>query len=145
MRDLHQESNVAVAIGAATVGATTTPAAIDLAGYQGAEIVLAIGVGGITFTGVNKIDYVLTHSLDDATYNAVTDADVLGAPPIVGGVIKSLQAAHAAAAVYRYGYVGPRRYLKLQALFSGTHATGTIMAATVLRSYANMAPTADQQ
>lgn len=145
MKDLHQVTNVAVAIGAATLTADNTPAAIDLAGYQGAEIVLAVGVGGITFSGTNKIEFVLTHSDDDQTYANVSDADVLGAAAISNGIIKALTAAHAAAAAYRFGYVGPRRYLKLLADFSGTHGTGTPIAATVVRGYPSMAPVPNQQ
>jgi len=144
MRDLHQVSNVAVAIGAATLAADNTPGAIDLAGYNGAEIVLAIGVGGITFDATNKIEFKLTHSHDNSVYVDATDADVLGKTGITTGIIKALIAAHAAAAVYRFGYVGPRRFLKLLADFSGTHATGTPISATVLRGYPPTAPQADQ-
>ncbi len=144
MRDLHQVSNAALAIGTAVYAADSVPAAIDLAGYQGAEIVLGVGIGGITFTAVNKIEFVLTHSYDDVTYVAVTDADVLGVTGITTGIIKSLVVAHAAAAVYRFGYVGPRRYLKLLADFSGTHATGTPLSGTIVRGYPSMAPVPNQ-
>jgi hypothetical protein len=144
MRDLHQVSNAALGIGTAVLAADNTPAAIDLAGYNGAEIILGIGIGGITFTAVNKIEFVLTHSYDDVTYVAVTDADVLGVTGITTGIIKSLVVAHAAAAVYRFGYIGPRRYLKLLADFSGTHATGTPISATIVRGYPSMAPVPNQ-
>ncbi len=144
MRDLHQVSNAALAIGTAVYAVDSVPAAIDLAGYQGAEIILGIGIGGITFTAVNKIEFVLTHSDDDVTYVPVTDADVLGVTGITTGIIKSLVVAHAAAAVYRFGYVGPRRYLKLLADFSGTHATGTALSATIVRGYPSMAPVPNQ-
>jgi hypothetical protein len=98
-----------------------------------ADKVRAIGVGGITFSGVNKIEFVLTHSDDDSSYAAVTDADMLGVTGIVTGIIKSLIVAHAAAAVYRFGYVGGKRYLKLLADFSGTHGTGTALQAAVVK------------
>ncbi len=145
MKDMHDVTSVAVAIGAATLSADNTPPAVDLAGFQGAELVLAIGVGGITFTGVNKIEFVLTHSHDDSTYVNVTDSDVVGAPAITTGIIKALTSAHAAAAVYRFGYVGPRRYLKLLADFSGVHGTGTPIAATVVRGRPAHAPVPAQQ
>lgn len=143
--DLHEESSGAVAIGCAALSADNTPAAVDLAGFNSAELVLAIGVGGITFTGVNKIEFVLTHSHDDSTYVNCTDADVLGASAtITNGIIKALVAAHAAAATYRFGYVGPRRYLKLLADFSGTHASPTPIAATVLKAWSSGSPTPNQ-
>jgi hypothetical protein len=144
MQDIHESCSVATLIGNATLAADNTPAAVDLAGFQQAEVVLAIGVGGITFSGTNKIEFVLTHSHDDTTYVNVTDSDVVGAATISNGIIKALTAAHAAAATYRFGYVGPRRYLKLLADFSGTHGSGTPIAAVVLRGNAAHKPAPNQ-
>lgn len=144
MRDLHSSVAVATLIGAATLSADNTPAAVDLQGFEAAEIILAIGVGGITFSGTNKVEFKLTHSDDDSTYEDVTTADMLGVTVASGGIIKSLVAAHAAAASYRFGYIGGKRYLKLLADFSGTHGTGTPIAATVVKGAANLQPQAAQ-
>ncbi|MDQ0349742.1 hypothetical protein [Ancylobacter vacuolatus] len=144
MKDIHSGLTAAVAIGNATLSADNTPAAIDLQGYNAAEIVLAIGIGGITFSGTNKVEFKLTHSDDDSTYDAVEQKDVLGVTVAAGGIIKSLVAAHAAAAVYRAGYKGGRRYLKLLADFAGTHGTGTPIAAIVLKGHGFNKPEADQ-
>ena len=133
MKDLHSGMTALVALAAATLSDDNTPPTIDLQGYNAAEVVLLVGVGGITFTGANKVEFKLTHSDDDATYEAVTAADVLGVDAVAdGGIVKALTAEHAAAAAYRFGYVGGKRYLKLLADFSGTHGTGTPMAAVVL-------------
>src|SRR3546814_5084809 len=78
MKDIHSSLFAAVAIGVAVLDADNTPPAIDLIGYNGAEIVLMVGVGGITFTGANMIEFKLTHSDDDASYEAVDVGDVLG-------------------------------------------------------------------
>lgn len=145
MKDIHSDLTVVSAIGAAVLAADNTPAAIDLRGYNAAEIVLAIGIGGITFDATNKIEFKLTHSDDDTTYTAVEVKDVLGAVSIgTGGIIKALTAAHAAAAAYRFGYVGGKRYLKLLADFSGTHGAGTPIAALVLKGYGYNQPEANQ-
>ena len=144
MRDLHQVLNVGQLLGNAVIAADSTPVAVDLAGYKGAEIILCIGIGGITFSGANKIEFVLTHSHDDSVYANVVDADMLGCAPISNGIIKALTSAHAAAAMYRFGYVGPRRYLKLLADFTGTHGTGTSLAAACVRGYPSFAPVPDQ-
>jgi len=129
-----------IAIDPATLSADNTPAAIDLRDYQSATLLLAIGVGGITFTGTNKIEYVLTHSDDDSTYTNVSDDDLIKdsycPASVSNGIVRSLTAAHAAATVQKLGYVGGKRYLKLLADFSGTHATGTPMSALVIRSRA---------
>ncbi|MEH6724937.1 MAG: hypothetical protein V7703_02180 [Hyphomicrobiales bacterium] len=144
MKDMHSGVLALVAIGNAVLDADNTPAAIDLQGYNAAEIILAIGVGGITFDATNKVELTLTHSDDDSSYSAVTDADMLGVSSISSGIIKTLNSAHAAAAVYRYGYVGSKRYLKLLADFSGTHGSGTPMAAVVLAGKGHDSPQADQ-
>lgn len=144
MKDLHSHIAVATAIGAAVLSADNTPAAIDLRGFNSAEIVLAVGIGGITFTGSNKIEFRLTHSDDDVTYTDVDDGDVLGAAVAAGGIIKALTAAHAAAATYRVGYKGGKRYLKLLADFSGTHGAGTPIAAIVIKGHGADNPQSDQ-
>lgn len=145
MKDMHSDLSLASAIDAATLTADSTPTAIDLRGFDGAAIVLAIGAGGITFSGTNKIEFKLTHSEDDAVYEPVTDGDVLGVDKIsTGGVIKALVAAHAEAGVYRFGYVGGKRYLKLLAAFSGTHGTGTPIAGVVIRGHGQINPQAAQ-
>lgn len=144
MKDIHSGLTVAVAIGNATLSADNTPVAIDLQGYDAAEIVLDIGIGGISFSGTNKIEFKLTHSDDDSTYTAVEQKDVLGVTVGTGGIIKALTSAHAAAAAYRAGYKGGKRYLKLLADFSGTHGTGTPIGALVLKGHGFNKPEADQ-
>jgi hypothetical protein len=130
MRDVHSNMSAAVLIANATYAADTTPASVDLLGFNAAEIILEIGAGGITFSGSNKVEFVLTHSDDDSSYSNVATADVLGAGTVTSGIIKSLIAAHAAGDVTRFGYIGGKRYLKLLADFSGTHGTGTPIAAS---------------
>lgn len=144
MKDIHSNFNFAVVLGTAVYSADNTPAAIDLQGVNAAEIILAIGAGGITFSGTNKIEFVLTHSDDNSTYTNVTDADMLGVTGIANGIIKSLIAAHATPAVYRFGYKGPRRYLKLLADFSGTHGTGTPISALLMRGHQHSNPQPNQ-
>jgi hypothetical protein len=129
-KDLHTHLAAAVAIGAVTLAADNTPAAVDLRDYQAAELLLAIGAGGITFDGTNKIEFKLTHSDDDSTYTDVAQDDVQGVTVATGGIIKSLVAAHATADVTRVGYKMTKRYVKLLADFSGTHGTGTPVCAT---------------
>lgn len=144
MKDMHSGVKAVTAIAAATLDADNTPPAVDLQGFNAAEILLAIGAGGITFSGANKIEFVLTHSDDDSTYTNVTVDDVLGVESVTDGIVKALTAAHAAAASYRLGYVGGKRYIKLLADFSGTHGTGTPIAAVALLGQPHDAPVADQ-
>ncbi len=144
MEDIHSCMFADTLIANATYAADNTPVAVDLQGFNAAEILLAIGVGGITFSGTNKVEFVLTHSDDNSSYANVADADLLGVTGTSNGIIKSLVAAHAAGATYRFGYKGGKRYLKLLADFSGTHGTGTPIAAAVLKGEPFVSPTANQ-
>jgi hypothetical protein len=139
-RELLSEISPVTVIGAATLAADNTPTTIDLLGANSATILLSVGVGGITFSGVNKIDFKLTHSDDDVTYTDVVTADITGndAVAVITGIIRSFIATHATATVYRFNYVGTKRYLKLLADFSGTHGTGTPISAVLIRGNLNI-------
>lgn len=130
-------------IGPVTLSADNTPAAIDRQGYEAVEVLLGVGIGGITFDSTNKIEIKMTHSDDDATYSDVTTADMIGVTVTGSGIIKALTAAHAAAAKYRFGYRGGKRYFKFLADFSGTHGAGTPLDITLLLSCAAVGPIAN--
>jgi len=133
MRDIHNNIAIVEAIANKTHDDDNTPTAIDLQGYESAEVVMHIGVGGITFNGTNKVEFKLTHSEDDSTYTDVTIGDVDGLSSVAeGGIIKSLTLAHDASDVTKVGYIGGKRYLKLLADFSGAHGTGTPIGAVVV-------------
>ncbi|HAK64294.1 MAG TPA: hypothetical protein DCO82_13740 [Alphaproteobacteria bacterium] len=142
MRDMITRVTPAIVLEPATLAADNTPVAIDTQGYDGIGLLLAIGVGGITFSGTNKIEFKLSHG-DTTTVGshvAVTAADILADSltpgTITNGIIRALTAAHAAATVQRIGYVGGKRYLSLLADFSGTHGTGTPICAMLIRGHA---------
>jgi hypothetical protein len=144
-KDLASRISLVQAIGPAVLAADTTPSAIDLVGFQGAALAIAVGVGGITFDATNKIEFTLQHSDDDSSYADVTVDDINGkdAPATVtSGIVKALTAAHASANVSEIGYIGGKRYLKLKADFSGTHGTGTPISATVIKGNPTYIPAA---
>lgn len=133
--DESQKMGVGILLPSATYAADNTPAAVDLGTADACTIFLEVGVGGITFSGTNKVEFKLTHSDDDSTYAAVTVDDLVGVASVgTGGIISSLIAAHAAATVDKIGYKGGKRYLKLLADFGGTHGTGTPMSAIAVTS-----------
>jgi len=144
MKDLHSKLTLMQAVGAKALAATAASAAIDLADHDSAEIMLGIGIGGITFTATNKVEFIVTHSDDNSTYTAVTTDDILGAGAITGGIVKALKAAHAAAASYRYGYIGGKRYVKVTPTFAGAHATATPIYCAVIAGDGRMNPQDDQ-
>lgn len=128
-KDLHTHIAVSSAIDNATFTADNTPAAVDLRDYQSAELLIHVGIGGITFDTTDKIEFKLTHSDDDSTYTDVVTDDVQGVTVASDGIVLSLVAAHAAASITAVGYKMTKRYVKLLADFSGTHGTGTPIGA----------------
>ncbi len=139
-QDISTTHSVIAAIAPAVLDADNTPAAIDLSNFDAAIIVLQVGVGGITFTTTNKVEFKLTHSDDDSTYTAVAQEDIKGVTVATGGIIKSLVAAHAAASLTKVGYHGGKKYLKLLADFGGTHSTGTAMSAVAILGSPRIGP-----
>lgn len=139
-RDISTNLGAVDVITPAVMVADNTPAAIDIRNFAAAVICLSVGIGGITFTDTNKIEFKLTHSDDDASYTAVTDADVKGVTVATGGVVLNLVAEKAAASLTKIGYHGGKRYLKLLADFSGTHGTGTPVSAVAILGEPRIAP-----
>lgn len=140
-RDLHNNLSTALLIAPQTATADTTPISVDLLGYRAVMVLLYIGIGGITFTTTNKIEFILEHSNDNTNWTAVVSADLPGHTVAAGGIVRSLVAAKAAADVQELPYVGGRRYVRLTADFSGTHGTGTPMTAFMVRGMPEQMPT----
>ncbi|WP_186397673.1 hypothetical protein [Stappia sp. TSB10GB4] len=144
MRDLISNLGVMIAIPPAAYDADNTPSAIDLRGFDGAVFAIHVGSGGITFSETNKVEFKLTHAdEEDGDYTAVTAADVQGVDTVgTGGIVKTLNAAHATATVTKVGYIGGKPFAKLLADFSGTHGAATPIGATVILSHPRNAPVA---
>lgn len=120
---------------------TTTPttASYNLAtlAVSGLTMLLYTGAGGITFTGTNKLEWVVEHSNDGSSWTAVTAADLrssVGAEITVaaGGIVEAYVAAKAAASIGQYEYIGRRQFVRATPTFGGTHATGTLVQALFL-------------
>ena len=142
IRDLHDNLSAALLVAPQTATADVTPVSVDLLGFRAAMVMLYIGIGGITFTGTNKIEFILEHSNDNTNWTAVAQADVLGPTVAAGGIVRSLVAAKAAADVQEISYIGGRRYVRLTPDFSGTHGTGTPMTAFMVRGMPEQMPVA---
>ena len=143
MRDMATYMKAVTSIEADdALAADNTEVSVDRAGYESVTYVISSGAGGITFSGTNKIEFKLTHSDDDVTYTAVEAGDVIGAEGDAvgaGGIVLTFDEARAAAD-YVIGYVGHKRYTQLLADFSGTHGTGTPIAAVAILGHPHLAP-----
>lgn len=144
MKDLYNHIVPVQAVAPVNVLDATVPAAVevDLAGFNSAAIIVNCGAKVAGDTGT--ITLTLDHADDDGTgsagdYANVAAADVLGVTPS-SGVILTLATAAVAAAVYKFGYVGGKRFIKLTLAEAGSNATGTIMAITVVKGHGQDVP-----
>lgn len=138
MKDLYSKVTLVQAVAPVLVLDATVPSTveIDLKGFNSALIEITCGAKGAGDTGT--IDVTLTHADDDGTgaagaYANCAVADVNGLTTVTSGVIKNLAAGAVAAAVYKVGYVGGRRFIKAAVTETGANATGTIMAITIIK------------
>ena len=141
MKDMHTTLAATLLIGPAMLDADTGPATVDLSGFKAAEIIFAVGEGGIEFDADNRIEFVAYHSEDGETFDPLGPIDVVNGANIEGGVVKVLDEAHEAPVAYRIGYKGNRRFLRLSANFVGAHAAGTPVTGMVLTGAPRTAPT----
>ena len=149
MKDLHSKISVEQAIvpKAYTTGITGT-ADIDLKGYNSAEIEISYGVYGDTLSSSVDFDVDLEHADDTGagvhdTFADVAQADVLGCTLATGAIINHVEANADCSQVYRVGYVGGKRFLKVAVTANGTHSTGTIIGINVIKGLPEDAPVAD--
>ena len=126
MKDLYNNLEVVSIIDPVTVTDAGAPAAvgdIDLAGFNSALIVYSVGTEAGTLSGTLYHTLKLEHADDDGTgsagdYSAVAAADVLGVTPSTG-IIFTIDDPEKANAVYKCGYVGGKRFLKITAAEEG--------------------------
>jgi hypothetical protein len=116
MKDLHSNISPVQALGPVVVAATATSAAIDLQGFNSAEVI--VNTGAIAGSG----DYT-TKLQESATTTSGDFTDVAAA-----NLLGSFPASLAADSVYRVGYVGNKRYLRTVT----TKNSGTSIAAGIV-------------
>ena len=147
MKDLYSKLSIVQAVAPVNVLDNTVPAAVevDLANYNSALLAISCGAKGAGDTGT--ITLKLEHADESATpgtagsYANVAAADVLGATPS-SGIILTLSGGAVAAAVYKIGYVGGKRHIKLTLAEANANSTGTIMAINVIKGHPLDAPAA---
>lgn len=117
MRDLHSNIGVVAAVAPAVLNASNTSAAIDLAGFEGATVVINTGA----VAGSGNMTPKLQHS------DTTTSGDFVDVP--AGMLIGEFPAVMEASSVYKVGYNGDKRYVRtVLTLNSGTSvAAGAVV------------------
>ena len=146
MKDLYNHLTLVQAVAPVVVktGTVPDPAAVDLAGYNSAVIEMSCGAKPSGEDGA--ITLKLEHADDSTTpgtagtFSSVAAADVQGATPDAG-IIKTLATAtEALAAVYKFGYVGGKRHIRLTIAAAAGNTNGTIIGVTVIKGHGLDAP-----
>ena len=136
MRDLANNISVAQSLAPAVRTADANGTGIDLQGFESATIVVDTGAEGVTLSGSVKIDFILEESSDNSTFTAVTSAtSVTDGTVDSSGIFLTLDADGEPPQVASIGYVGGSRYVRVTADFTGSHSTGTAVAATVVKGH----------
>lgn len=144
--DEKNRSQHLVVVPAALVTATPASVGVDLLDFGACTFEMYAGIGGITFTGVNRIDYKVEDSDDNSAWAAVADDYLLLDPgataPGGTGIVRSLIALKAAAdtVMPTVGYRGKKRYARCTPFFAGTHGTGTTVFVNARRGFAYHGP-----
>lgn len=128
MKDLHSRISPVVSLIPAAIAATANGSAIDLQGFNSAEVL--ISTGAITSAGDFTVK--LQHS-DTTTSGDFTDT---AASDRLGSFPESL----AADTVYRVGYKGGKRYVRHVITKNG--GTSIIAGILVLKGHPSDAPVA---
>lgn len=140
MKDLYNHIELVQVIAPVTVLDATVLDAVakDLAGFNSAVIEVSCGAKGAGDTGT--ITLKLEHADDSTTpgtagaYAEVESKDVQGVTP-ESGIILTLAAGAVAAAVYKIGYVGGKRHIRLTLAEKDSNSTGTIIGINLIKGH----------
>ncbi len=137
MQDIS--SNISVTQLLTPVMSTTakTSTSIDLQGFQACLVLIHIGFSLDTLGAGLFWTLKLQHSDNNSTWSDVVAADVNSG--VTSYVVNS---AALDEAVYKFGYLGNKRYLRAQALPTGTHTSGTPLGMIAVRGEAALMPVA---
>lgn len=118
MKDLHSNIKPVAIIHPVVVSATGNSGDVDLAGFNSCEIIVDAGVdAGAGLDANNKLVFTLTHADDNGagaagSYANVAADDVIGVTP-AAGVVLTIDSTDEDNTLYRIGYIGGKRFVKL--------------------------------
>lgn len=155
MNELHSnvKANLLFIKGRSALGVSGSTA-VDLQGYNGAEIVLGFKGSGATYVAASALKFTVLHgNTSTAATGAVGATDLIGGGHTSGVILNINTEAIATGAVAlgceRWGYKGGKRYLRVRYNASGaaTSATGinTVQfTGVVIKGLPAVAPVANE-
>jgi hypothetical protein len=141
IKDLHNNSRTKTVISPLAIGAnaTKTGIVVDRQGYGGVEFIASYGA--VTTTGT-IVTMVVFEGDVTGTLTSVADTDLLGTEALFSLLAGARVAGTGKEVTKRIGYIGNKRYVRVNAVQTGTTSVGVVAVAAVLHS-PNVAPTAN--
>ena len=141
MQDLSNNINPAVSIINAVKTAAANGTGVDLQGYERATVLVDVGAEGDTLSSSVHFEISLEESDDDSTYTDVAQADIVDGTIDSGGIFLKLDGTaggnpDTAGEIFRVGYRGGKRYIRVVLAKTGTHSNGTPLGAFIVKSHA---------
>jgi hypothetical protein len=128
MRDLHHSIGAVLALSPAVQAATIKGLAIDLRGFNEAELI--VNTGAIAGAGDFTAKVQESNTTTDGDFTDVAAANLLG----------TLPASLAADAAYRVGYIGSKKFVRIVLTKNG--GTSIAAGAVVVKGAPALAPVA---
>ena len=132
MRDLNSHIDAVQSLAPAARTGNANGSAVDLANYDGAVVVIDAGAwtdGTHTFQVEEAPD---DGTGSPGTFTAVADADLDGTEPVVSDANSDGQ-------IYKIGYHGNKRWLRVTVAVSGA-TNGAVYGASIVRGFARKQP-----
>lgn len=136
MQDRHNNILPEVSIYPQVINTTLeAPAGCDLAGFREAEVLFEVGAAGDVWSSSVKVKLEVWEcdSLS-GTYTKAADTDLLGAPAEWTSKTDHEKLS------WSIGYIGKKQFIKAYVKLTGTHTTGTIFGATIIKGNASHNP-----
>ncbi len=150
MRDMHSNMKVVEALRAATRTADANGLDVNVQGYESVELVVAVGLSGDTLAAGLNISIELEESDDNgsgapAGYTDVAATDIVGGNGGASGQAILVNDPAEDETVYRFGYIGTKKWVRVVYNITGTHTNGCPCAVVAVLMNPRHAPVADQK
>ena len=141
MKDLSNNISPAVSLAAAVRSAAANGTGVDLQGYESATVLVDVGAEGDTLSSSVHFEVSLEESDDNSTFTDVAQASIIDGTIASGGIFLKLDGTtggdpDTTGGIFRVGYVGNKRYIRVVLAKTGTHSNGTPIGAMVVRGSA---------
>ena len=141
MKDLSNSISPAGSLAAAVRTAAANGTGVDLQGYESATVLVDVGAEGDTLSSSVFFEVSLEESDDNSTFTDVEQAGIVDGTIASGGIFLKLDGTtggdpDTTGGIFRVGYVGGKRYIRVVLAKTGTHSNGTPLGAMVVKGHA---------